>query len=218
MTASEIHILVADNERTVRDDLKMILETAGYRVGATGDSEEVLARIHGRHYDIAFIGLNMTKINGLDLIRFIRALRKKTTVVTLSQYGLMTKVVEAMQLGAIDLVEKPIHPRKIRLLCEEIVQRRSLSSQASVNEFLQLAERALERNGFVDARVYLKTAMLRDESRAEPYYWLSELCEAQRDFREALHYYCRAIDVGPTFQPSRNALFRLKQLATAASA
>jgi two-component system C4-dicarboxylate transport response regulator DctD len=79
MTAAETHILVADDQRNVRDTLKMILETAGYHVDATGDSQEVLARIHRRSYDIAFIDLNMSKMNSLDLIRFIRALSKKTT-------------------------------------------------------------------------------------------------------------------------------------------
>jgi CheY-like chemotaxis protein len=182
---------------------------------ATGDSEEVLARCKRRPYDIAFIDLNMTKINGLGLIRLIRALSKKSTVVTLSQFGLISKVVEAMQLGAIDFIEKPVNPRKIRLLCEEIVQRRDLRTSETVDDLLYLADQALERNALVDACAYLKTAMLRDENRAEPYYWLSELCEAKGDVREALHYYCRAIDVGPTSQPSRNALFRLKQLAAA---
>ncbi len=43
MTVSEIRILVADDQRNVRGNLKMILEAAGYRVDATGDSEEVLA-------------------------------------------------------------------------------------------------------------------------------------------------------------------------------
>ena len=55
------------------------------------------------------------------------------------------------------------------------------------------------------------------KDRAEPYYWLSELCEAQGDVREALHYFCRALDAGPTSQPSRKALGRLKQLATGTS-
>jgi DNA-binding NtrC family response regulator len=217
MKASEIRILVADDQRNVRGNLTMILEAAGYRVDATGDSEEVLARCHGRHYDIAFIDINMTKIDGLDLVRGVRALSKKTTVVTLSQYGVITKVVEAMKLGAVDFIEKPIDPKKIQPLCEEILRRRALPSNDTVNDLLQFAELALERNAIVEARLYLKMAMLRDENRAEPYYWLSELCEAEGDVREALHYYCRALDAGPTFQPSRKALFRLKQLATGTS-
>jgi DNA-binding NtrC family response regulator len=217
MTVSEIRILVADDQRNVRGNLKMILEAAGYRVDATGDSEEVLARCHGRHYDIAFVDINMIKIGVLDLVRYIQALSKKTTVVTLSQYGVITKVVEAMKLGAVDFVEKPIDPKKTQLLCDEILRRQALMNNETVDELLHLAELALEQNAPVEVRVYLKMAMLRDENRAEPYYWMSELCEAQGDIREALYYYCRALDAGPTFQPSRKALGRLKQLATGTS-
>ncbi len=217
MTVSETRILVADDQRNVRGNLKMILEAAGYRVDATGDSEEVLARCHGRHYDIAFVDINMSKIDGLELIRYIRTLSENTTVVTLSQYGLVTKVVEAMKLGAVDFVEKPIDPRKTQLLCDEILRRRQLAKNNTVNELLHRADLALEQNALVDARVYLKMAMLRDQYRAEPYYWMSELCESQGDIREALYYYCRAIDAGPTFQPTHKAFGRLKQLATGTS-
>jgi DNA-binding NtrC family response regulator len=217
MTVSEFRLLVADDQRNVRGNLKMILEAAGYRVDATGDSEEALARCHGCHYDIAFVDINITKISGLDLVRYIRALSKKTTVVMLTHYGIINKVVEAMKLGAIDFVEKPIDPKKIQLLCDEIYRRRQLAKNETVNELLHLAELALEQNADMEARVYLKLAMLRDENRAEPYYWLSELCENRGEVREALHYYCRALDAGPTFQPSRKALGRLKKLATGTS-
>ena len=81
-----------------------------------------------------------------------------------------------------------------------------------LTNFSTCAELALEQNALVEARVYLKMAMLRDENRAEPYYWLSELCETQGEIREALYYYCRAIDAGPTFQPSRKALRPLKTI------
>ena len=64
MTVSEIRILVADDQRNVRGNLKMILEAAGYRVDATGDSEEVLARCHRTNYDIVFVDMNLQKIGG----------------------------------------------------------------------------------------------------------------------------------------------------------
>jgi two-component system chemotaxis response regulator CheY len=217
MTLSEIRILVADDQRNVRGNIKMILEAAGYRVDATNDSEEALARCHRCNYDVVFVDINMTKIDGLDLIRAIRVLNKKTTVVTLSQYGTITKVVEGMKLGAVDFVEKPIDSRKIQMLCDEILSRRALMTNDTVDDLLRLAEVALEQKALMEARIYLKMAMLRDENRAEPYYWLSELYETQGDIREALHYYCRALDAGPTFQPTRKALGRLKQLATGTS-
>jgi len=92
-----------------------------------------------------------------------------------------------------------------------------LLTNDSVNKLLQMAELALEQKTFVEARVYRKMAMLRDENRAEPYYWLSELYETQGHVRQALHYYCRALDTGPSFQSTRKALGRLRQLATGTS-
>lgn len=216
MTIPEIRLLVADDQRSVRGNLKIILEAAGYRVDATGDSEEALARCHGQQYDIAFIDINMTKISGLNLVRYIRALSNRTTVVMLSQYGLMTKVVEAMKLGAVDYVEKPVDPRKLQLLCDEIIRRRQLAKNETVNELLRLAELALEQNTDMDARVYLKLAMLRDENRVEPYY-NGSLSYAKIDVESARHCTILA-ERSKLGRRSRRAVmgFRLRQLATGA--
>jgi DNA-binding NtrC family response regulator len=214
MTVAEIRILVAHAQRKIRSHLKMTLETAGYRVDATDDHQEVLARCRRHAYDVVFVDINMSKLDSLDLLRGIGALSKDSTVAILSRYGVITKVVEAMKLGAVDFIEEPIDPNKILLLCDEILRRRALMTHDTVDELLHFAELALERNAMIEARAFLKMAMLRDENRAEPYYWLSEIYEDQGDMREALHYYCRALDAGPTFQPSCKALFRLKQLAS----
>jgi len=215
MTVAEIRILVAHAQRKIRSHLKMTLEAAGYRVDATDDHQEVLARCRKRVYDIVFVDINMSKFDSLDLVRGIAALSKDSTVAILSHYGVITKVVEAMKLSAVDFVEEPIDGTKLLLLCDEILQRRALMTHDTVDEFLHFAELALGRNAMIEARAFLKMAMLRDENRAEPYYWLSEIYENQGDMRAALHYYCRALDAGPTFQPSCKALFRLKQLASA---
>ena len=214
MTVSEIRILVADDQRHIRSTLKMALGAAGHAVDTTGDSAEAIARCHRMNYDIAFVDMNMQKIGGSDLVPYIRVLREQTTVVMLSPYGSLIKVIEAMKLGIIDFVEKPLYDQKVQLLCEEILRRRQLANNETVDELLHLAERALEQNTEMDARAYLKLAMLRDGDRPEPYYWLSELCENRGEAREALHYYCRAIDAGPNIEPARKALRRLKQLAT----
>jgi len=220
MTQSRAQILVVDDERNVRKNLTMALEAVGYTVDATSDGEEALAKCRQRQrpYDIAFVDIQTPKIGGLELIRYIRDLCKEATLVMLSQYGTMAKVVEAMRLGAVDFIEKPFDSKRIQLLCDEILQRQQLKTNESVNELLRLAELALERNAYIEARMYLKMAMLRDGSRSEPYYWLSELCENRGNVREALHYYFRALDVGPTYQPALKALNRLKRLAAGTSA
>ena len=50
-----------------------------------------------------------------------------------------------MKLGAIDFIEKPFNGRKVQLLCDEVLQRRQLTTNKVVNELLHLAELALHR-------------------------------------------------------------------------
>ena len=126
----------------------------------------------------------------------------------------MAGAVEAMKLGAVDFLEKPFDPKTIRLLCQEILQRNQLGVSGSFEELLHLAELAQGRSAPIEARAYLKTAMLRDLTRPEPYYRLGYLCETEGDTRQATHWYYMALDANHAFQPARDALKRMGYIDT----
>ncbi|HJY80130.1 MAG TPA: response regulator, partial [Candidatus Binatia bacterium] len=201
MTQPQARILVVDDERNIRRHLGMVLKTAGYQVDEASDGEEALSKCKDQHYDIAFVDLQMPNMGGLELTRFLRGLSSKTAVVILTAYGSVAKAVEAMKLGAVDFLEKPFDPKIIRLLTEEILLRQRLGAHGSVDDLLRLAELARKRKDHIEARAYLKTAMLHDPGRPEPYYWLGYLYEAEGDPRQAAHYYYMALDIHHTFQP-----------------
>jgi DNA-binding NtrC family response regulator len=207
-----VHILVVDDERNIRKNLTMVLEAAGYNVDATGDGEKALAKVKEQHYDIAFVDIQMPNMGGLELLRYIRGLRPKMAVVMLTAYGTVSRAVEAMKLGAVDFLEKPFDPKSVQLLCEEILQRQKIGMSGTVDELLHLAELARERKAYVEARMYLKVAMMRDLTRPEPYYQLGEFSELGGNVREALHYYYMALEAKPTFEQARDALKRLGHL------
>jgi DNA-binding response OmpR family regulator len=117
-----------------------------------------------------------------------------------------------MKLGAVDFLEKPFDPKVLQLLVAEVLLRQRLEPRGSVDDFLRLATLARERGAHLEARVYLKTALLRDLTRPEPTYWLGVLCEKEGDMRQAVHYYYMALDANHTFQPALDALTRLGQL------
>ena len=102
-----------------------------------------------------------------------------------------------MKLGAVDFLEKPFDPKNLLLLCEEILQRQKIGMSGTVDELLHLADLARQRKAFVEARVHLKIAMMRDLTRPEPYYQLGELSELSGNVREALHYYYMAVEASP---------------------
>jgi DNA-binding NtrC family response regulator len=212
MTQSQVRILVVDDERNIRNNLSMVLEAAGYKVDVASNGDDALLRVKEGLYDIALVDVQMPKMNGLEVLRYFRGLRPKMAVVILTAYGTVSRAVEAMKLGAVDFLEKPFDPKNLLLLCEEIVQRRKMGMSGTVDELLHLAELARERKAYIEARMHLKIAMMRDLTRPEPYYQLGAISEIDGNVREALHYYFMAIEAKPTFEPAREALKRLGHL------
>jgi DNA-binding NtrC family response regulator len=209
MTQSQVHILVVDDERNIRNNLGMVLEAEGYKVDKASNGDDALLRVKEGLYDIAFVDIQMPKMDGLELLRYLRGLRPKMSVVMLTAYGTVSRAVEAMKLGAVDFLEKPFDPKTIQLLCQEILERQKIGTSGTVDELLHLAELARGRKAYVEARVYLKIAMQRDLARPEPYYQLGELSESDDHTSHAVHYYYMALDAQSTFQPARDALKRL---------
>jgi DNA-binding response OmpR family regulator len=213
MTKPQVRILVVDDERNIRKNLGMLLEAAGYEVDDASNGEEARTKSKKQHYDIAFVDLQMPKMGGFELARFLRAVRKATAVVILTAYGSVANAVEAMKLGAIDFLEKPFDPKDIQLLVNEILLRKELGPGGPGEDLLHLAELARERKAHVEARAYLKTAILRDLTQPEPYYWLGVLSDHDGNSRQAAHYYYMALAVNPTFQPAREALIKLGRMS-----
>jgi DNA-binding NtrC family response regulator len=190
----------------------MVLEAEGYKVDKASNGDDALLRVKEGRYDIVFVDIQMPKMDGLELLRYLRGLRPKMPVVLLTAYGTVSRAVEAMKLGAVDFLEKPFDPKTIQLLCQEILERQKIETSGTVDELLHLAKLARERKAYVEARAYLKVAMMRDLTRPEPYYRLGDLSESGGNVREALHYYYMAVEARPTFAPAREALKRLGHL------
>ncbi|HEY6997988.1 MAG TPA: response regulator [Candidatus Binatia bacterium] len=142
MIKPQIHILVVDDERNIRSNLGMVLETQGYKVDTSSNGDDALLRVKEGRYDIAFVDIRMPKMDGLELLRYLRGLRPKLPVVMLTAYGTVSKAVEAMKLGAVDFLEKPFDPKTIQILCQEILEREKIATSCTVDELLHLAELA----------------------------------------------------------------------------
>lgn len=212
MTEPKPRILVADDERNIRKNLALILETAGYLVDEAKDGEEALELCKQSHPDIAFVDLHMPKMPGLEVLDLIKVLSPKTAVVIITAYGTAANAVEAMKLGAVDFLEKPFDPKIIGTLAEEILFRQRLGGGAAFDDLMHLAELARERQAYIEARGYLKAAMTRALDRPEPYYWLGFLWEREGDQKRAVQYYYMAVSARHDYLPAVDALKRLGKL------
>jgi DNA-binding response OmpR family regulator len=129
---SERSILIVDDEPNVRLMLRTSLESAGYRVGYAEDGISALARLDETPYDLIVLDLQMPRMDGMELLRRMRSEGRSVPVVFLSAHGSIPDAVEAMKLGAIDFLTKPITPEALRRVVAEVIERHSLSPEQTV--------------------------------------------------------------------------------------
>jgi DNA-binding NtrC family response regulator len=113
MTAAEKpNILIADDQRDVREALRLLLKSEGWNCATVEGPAEAITAVRARHYDVALIDLNYTRdttsgAEGLDLLRELKKLDEDLPVVVMTAWGTINVAVEAMRHGAGDFIEKP---------------------------------------------------------------------------------------------------------------
>jgi two-component system nitrogen regulation response regulator GlnG len=127
------HILVADDEPSMRWLLERVLRQAGHSVTVVEDGAGALAHAGGEPYDLAFIDVRMPGLDGLEVLSRLRTLAPDTAVIVMTAHGSVRSAVEAMQRGAYDYLTKPFDNDEVRLLAE-----RALSARALAREVVEL--------------------------------------------------------------------------------
>ena len=106
MTAPPLKVLVIDDEPPIRKLLRMGLSTQGYQTLDAPNAKAAL-ELMADEPDLVILDLGLPDMQGLDLLRAIRARREDLPIVVLSSRGDETAKVEALDLGADDYVTKP---------------------------------------------------------------------------------------------------------------
>ena len=101
-------ILIADDEKPIRDSLKMILDEEGYSTDTVGDGEEALQKIENENYDIVISDIKMPKIDGMQLIESASKISPETFFVIMTAYASVSTAIEALRQGAYDYLIKPV--------------------------------------------------------------------------------------------------------------
>jgi len=111
-TAQKPRILIADDQREVREALRLMLKAEGFDTETAGSPAEILQAVTSRDFDAVLMDLNYTRDTtsgreGLDPLARLRALEPTLPVVVMTAWASVDVAVEAMRRGARDFVEKP---------------------------------------------------------------------------------------------------------------
>lgn len=119
-------VLVVDDNRDHNLALAKIFERAGYRVSTAGDGQEALTILTKGSFDLVITDLWMPSMNGLDLLRSIRAMSPHIPVVIITAFGEWATYVNAMDNGAVDYLSKPVRRKDILAVARKALARRGI--------------------------------------------------------------------------------------------
>jgi DNA-binding NtrC family response regulator len=111
-TAHKPRVLIADDQREVREALRLMLKAEGFDTETAASPAEILQAVTSRDFDAVLMDLNYTRDTtsgreGLDLLARLRGLEPTLPVVVMTAWATVDVAVEAMRRGARDFVEKP---------------------------------------------------------------------------------------------------------------
>src|SRR5262245_17570938 len=133
-------VLVVDDEANARTALAELLRDEGYRVETAADGFKALGKIADVAPDLVLTDLKMPGMDGLALLRKIRAQEEDLVVVVMTAFGAVETAVTAMKEGAADYVTKPLNMTELGLVLEREMERRRLRREAGLLR-ARLAER-----------------------------------------------------------------------------
>ncbi|MEI7590172.1 MAG: sigma-54 dependent transcriptional regulator [Deltaproteobacteria bacterium] len=130
----KIDILVVEDGKSQRKMLKEFLAKEGHLVADAEDGQSAIAIATAQHFDLVFLDYKMPGMNGMEVLKTIKAINSEIDVVITTAYGTIETAVEAMKAGALDYLTKPIDFEELLLLIARIAERQTLIKE---NEMLR---------------------------------------------------------------------------------
>ena len=128
-------ILVVDDEEGIRSFLADALESEGHDVEQAASGREALDRAGQRSFHLVITDLRMPGVDGMEVVRALRADQPEVQIVVLTAHGTVGTAVEAMKLGAFDYLQKPLSsPAELRLLAARAVERFRLQASQEATQ------------------------------------------------------------------------------------
>jgi two-component system, NtrC family, nitrogen regulation response regulator NtrX len=124
-------ILVVDDEQGIRAALGQLLEYEGYDVRSVSNGADGIAEYQKWRPDLVFMDVKMGGMDGLEALKRLRELDPTATVVMISGHATIRTAVEATQLGAYEILEKPLDTDRILVMLRNALAHLDLRDENS---------------------------------------------------------------------------------------
>jgi DNA-binding response OmpR family regulator len=141
----QFRVLIVDDEQRILDFLRVKLKSSGYEVLIAANGAAALEQVHAQEPDMVVLDVLMPGINGLDILKEIRAF-SAIPVIMLSAKGENVDRVKGLQMGADDYLAKPFSPDELVARIEAIRRRLTSSDKRKTYDTLSLGDMTIDFN------------------------------------------------------------------------
>jgi DNA-binding NtrC family response regulator len=115
----KIQVLVVDDEPIVRESIRDWLKDAGYQVATAETGEEALEIVEKQDFSVMVLDLRLPGKSGITVLKEVKAAKPQIKSIIITAYPSVETATEAMKLGAVDYLIKPIAPDNLEKLIRE---------------------------------------------------------------------------------------------------
>lgn len=125
-------ILVIDDEKSVRNSLKEVLEYEKHTVDLAVEGMEGLELFSKNTYDVVLCDIKMPKMDGIEVLEKLFELSNEIPVIMISGHGNIDTAVEAIKKGAFDFIEKPLDLNRLLITIRNAMDKSTLITETKV--------------------------------------------------------------------------------------
>jgi len=123
------HILVVDDELSMRELLEIMLTGENYKVTCAESGRQAISMVKKADFDLLLCDIRLGDITGIDVLRASKKRNQNTVVIMISAYATTETAVEAMNEGAYDYVPKPFDNEELKQTIAKALQLRTLEHE-----------------------------------------------------------------------------------------
>jgi DNA-binding NtrC family response regulator len=118
-------ILVVDDEKSLRDSIRILLEEE-YNVFIAKNSKEAVEKIKNNPIDVVLLDVRMPEIDGIETLKIIKGIDSSIEVIMVTAVVMVKKAVQAIRLGAYDYITKPFDIDSLQEQVEKALEKKNL--------------------------------------------------------------------------------------------